>query len=79
MKFHLAAVFLTVFAAANLLRASGITSPDTNLTAHENQIVAASQTGDAPQFNGARMVGVYPKTPFLYSLAVTGKRPISYS
>lgn len=79
MRFGTVAFSLLLFSAANLTRATEITSPDTNLAAREDQIVAASEAGNSPRFNGARIVGVYPNTPFLYSLAVTGKRPISYS
>jgi hypothetical protein len=60
------------------LRAQGI-SPNTNLTAREEQIIAAAKARAAPQFNGAHIVGIHPGTPFLYSLAVTGERPVTFS
>lgn len=58
-----------------------IVSPDTNLTTREKQIVAASELAahSAPRFNGARIVGIYPRTPLIYSLAVSGERPISFA
>jgi hypothetical protein len=59
------------------LRAQGI-SPNTNLTAREEQIIAAVQADAAPGFNGARIVGIRSGTPFLYSLAVTGERPVTF-
>ena len=60
------------------LRAQGL-SPNTNLNAREKQIIAAAKAGAAPQFNGARIVGIRPGTPILHSLAVTGTRPIAFS
>ncbi len=56
-----------------------IIAPDTNLTAREEQIIAVSKPAAAPQFNNAMVTGVRPGTPFLYSLAVTGARPVTYS
>ena len=60
------------------LRAQGI-SPNTNLTAREEQIIAAAKADAVPRFNGARVVGIRPGTPFIHSLAVTGERPITFS
>jgi hypothetical protein len=59
------------------LRAQGI-SPNTNLNEREEQIIVAAQAAAAPRFNGARIVGIRPGTPFLYSLAVTGERPVTF-
>ena len=66
-----------LFAASSL--PAEIVSPNTNLTAREEQIVAAGKSGLAPQFNGARIVGIRPQTPFLFSLAVNGERPLVFS
>jgi alpha-galactosidase len=65
-------------AAAGALSAQ-ILSLDTNLAVREQQIIAAAKAGAPPQFNGARVVGVRPGTPFLDSLAVTGEHPIGFS
>ena len=54
-------------------------SPNTNLTPREDQIIAAAQAEAAPRFNGARIVGIRPGTPFLHKLAVTGTRPVTFS
>jgi alpha-galactosidase len=54
-------------------------SPNTNLTAREEQIIAAAKAGAAPQFNGARVLGIRPGTPLVYSLAVSGARPLEFS
>jgi len=58
-----------------------IVSSDTNLTAREEQIVAASEldTHSAPRFNGTGVMGIYPNTPLIDSLAVSGERPVSFS
>jgi alpha-galactosidase len=56
-----------------------IISPDTNLTVREEQIVAASKIQAAPRFNGACVFGIYPRTPFLQSRAVSGERPMVFS
>jgi alpha-galactosidase len=69
-----AGLFLTV----GCLYAQNV-SPNTNLTAREEQIIAAAKADAAPQFNGARIVGIRPGTPFLHLLAVTGERPITFS
>jgi alpha-galactosidase len=55
------------------------TSAGTNLTAREEQIIAAAKPGAAPRFNGATVVGIRPGTPFLHSLAVSGARPIAFA
>ena len=67
-----------LFLTAGCLYAQNV-SPNTNLTAREEQIIAAAKADAAPQFNGARIVGIRPGTPFLHSLAVTGERPITFS
>ncbi len=64
---------------AAIAASAQIESPNTNLTTREEQIVAAAKAGAAPEFNGARIIGIYPGTPFIHSLAVTGDRPITYS
>jgi hypothetical protein len=57
---------------------SGI-SGQTNLTDRERQIIAAAQPGSAPQFNGAQFIGIHPNTPLIFTLAVSGKRPLEFS
>jgi hypothetical protein len=69
--------FLSLLTAAPL-RAE-IISPNTNLTARERQIIAASEPDPAPRFNGARIIGVHPSTLLLYSLPVSGQRPFQLS
>jgi alpha-galactosidase len=56
-----------------------VLSPNTNLAAREAQIVAAARPAIAPQFNGAMVVGVRPGTPLIYSLSVSGERPMNFA
>jgi len=67
-----------LFLAASSLYAQN-TPTTSNLTAREEQIIAAVNAGDAPRFNDARILGVRPGMPFLHSLAVTGARPVTFS
>jgi alpha-galactosidase len=67
------------FAAAVLSANAQIVSPDTNLTEREQQIVTAAVEPLTPRFHGARIVGVRPGTPFVYSLAATGKQPLKFA
>ena len=69
---------LALVAAANILSAQTVPL-NTSLPTREEQIVAASAIGATPQFNGARVVGIYPGTPLVYSLAVSGERPMAFS
>jgi hypothetical protein len=39
----------------------------------------ARVNAEAPRFNGALVVGIRPATPFLYSLAVSGARPMKFA
>jgi hypothetical protein len=76
MKFT--GIFSLLFLTANLASAQTVSS-DSQLTEREQQIVAVSKAGAAPQFNGAHIVGIHPNTPLIYSLAVSGTRPLEFS
>ncbi|HEV2318746.1 MAG TPA: putative Ig domain-containing protein [Verrucomicrobiae bacterium] len=54
-------------------------SPDTSLTAREEEIIAAAAPATAPQFHSPQIIGIHPGTPFLLCLAVTGERPLRFS
>ncbi|HEY5345267.1 MAG TPA: putative Ig domain-containing protein, partial [Verrucomicrobiae bacterium] len=69
---------LAFVTAANILSAQTVL-PNVSLTAREEQVIAASAIASAPQFNGARVVGIYSGTPLIYSLAVSGERPMAFS
>jgi hypothetical protein len=71
-------LFWFLLSPALMLRAE-VLSPNTNFTAREEQIIAASKhVESAPGFQGATSVGIHPNTPIVYSLPVTGERPISF-
>ncbi len=40
--------------------------------------VLTPKAGDAPRINGAKVAGVRPGNPFLYRIAATGKRPMTF-
>ena len=77
-KFIWPCVAAALFLTTGCLYAQNV-SPNTNLTAREEQIIAAAKADAAPQFNGARIVGIRPGTPLVYSLAVSGARPLEFS
>jgi hypothetical protein len=73
-------VLLCLFLTPCWLRAAGTPADTAPLTPREQQIVAAARL-DArgePRFNGARIIGVRPNTPLIYSLAVSGERPVTF-
>ncbi|MGA3179671.1 MAG: putative Ig domain-containing protein [Verrucomicrobiota bacterium] len=47
------------------------------LSARDERIIAAAKPGPEPRINGARIIGIQPRTPFLFDVAVTGQAPIS--
>lgn len=63
------------FAAAS---DQAVDSHDAELTAYEQQIVASATPSAGPTFNSPRIVGIRPNTPFLFSLAATGERPMQF-
>ena len=71
-------IVLWLLLAGVSLRAE-IVSSNTNLSAREEQIIAAAKMDRAPRFNGARIIGIHPNTPFLLSLAASGERPLTFS
>ena len=55
-----------------------VVSHDADLTAYEQQIVAAAMPSAGPKFNSPRIAGIRPNTPFLFCLAATGESPIRF-
>jgi alpha-galactosidase len=45
----------------------------------EEAVVLTPKAGPAPRINGARVFGVRPGSPFLFTIAATGERPIRYA
>ena len=71
---------LCLAVSLTMLRAQAeIASPDTNLSARENEIIAAAQPSSSPAFNGAHLAGIWPGTPLLFPLAGSGDQPIQFS
>ena len=68
-----------LFSAVAISSAAEISPPNTNLTALERAMVAAARPAAAPQFNGARVIGIRPGLPLVYALAATGERPVVFS
>jgi len=73
------ATLATVFLLARWLGAQGLLSGPA-VTASESEIMAAAKmpTG-APHFNGAKLIGIHPGTPLVFSLPVSGQSPITFS
>ena len=46
--------------------------------AAEPRLVLTPKPGPAPRINGARVFGVRPGSPFLFTIPVTGDRPMTY-
>ena len=69
--------WLLFFFATSLYSASAQT--DIDLTAREQAIIAAAQPAAEPQFNGPKIVGLHPGMPLIYSLSVSGDRPLTFS
>ncbi|MGO9816435.1 MAG: NPCBM/NEW2 domain-containing protein [Isosphaeraceae bacterium] len=45
---------------------------------HEPVVVLTPKPAARPRINGARVVGVRPGSPFLFTVAATGERPLTY-
>jgi alpha-galactosidase len=46
--------------------------------AAESQFILTPKPGPEPRINGARIFGVRPGSPFLFTIPVTGERPVAY-
>src|SRR3990172_11382131 len=44
----------------------------------EPAVILTPKPGPHPRINGAKVFGVRPGSPFLYSIPATGDRPMSY-
>ncbi|MBN2207099.1 MAG: putative Ig domain-containing protein [Candidatus Aminicenantes bacterium] len=47
--------------------------------AAEARVVLTPKPGPAPRINGAMIFGVRPGSPFLYTIAATGERPLTFA
>ncbi len=73
------AVVLAAVALVAVCHASDVVASSTNATDRFKPIVAAAKSDAAPRFNGAMVIGVRPNTSLIYSLAVSGERPLEFS
>ena len=53
--------------------------PDTVYAPKEEAVILTPKPAPKPQINGARVFGVRPGHPFLYMIAATGDRPMTFS
>lgn len=61
---------------ARLLVAFALLAP---VAGAEEALILTPKPGPAPRINGARVFGVRPGSPFLFTIAATGERPIRYA
>jgi alpha-galactosidase len=72
---------LLMAATASLARASSgaqAASPPQAPAAAEPRLVLTPKPGPEPRINGARVFGVRPGSPFLFTVPATGERPIVF-
>ncbi len=50
-----------------------------SLSEREQAVILTPKASDKPRINGAKVFGVRPGHPFLYTIAATGKRPMTFS
>jgi alpha-galactosidase len=49
-----------------------------NVTVNDEKVILTPKPGPAPRINGTKIFGVRPGSPFLFSIPVTGTRPMKY-
>lgn len=72
-------VLLASFALVCISQAAENSTPATNANDRFKQTIAAAKSDAVPHFNGAQVAGIRPNTPLVYSLAVSGERPMEFS
>ena len=70
---------LSLFAALLVAIVAHGDADETNSQLRFQQIVSAATPDKFPHFNGAMVVGIRPNTPLVYSLTVSGERPLEFS
>ena len=66
-----------VWLAAGAARAVTVYNP--SVPAGNQKYILTPPAGPQPHINGAKVFGVRPGRPFLYTIAATGKRPMTFS
>ena len=77
-----AALAVTVLSLSRTAAAAAASTPfETNgaVEATEKPIVLTPKPGPEPRINGARIFGVRPGSPFLFTIPATGERPMTFS
>ena len=64
---------------ASLLATMCLLLPTTTLEAADQPEILTPPTAPTPRINGAKVFGVRPGHPVLYTIAATGKRPMKFS
>ena len=65
------------WAEAKFIMAEG--KPESITAPREPAVVLTPKESPSPRINGARVVGVRPGSPFLFTIPVTGDRPMTFS
>ncbi len=65
------------WAAAQFVMAEG--KPESVVPPREIPVVLTPKASPKPRINGARVVGVRPGSPFLFTIPATGERPVTFS
>lgn len=65
------------WADARIMMGSG--KPETTSQVREPAMVLTPKPSPKPRINGARIVGARPGSPFLFTIAATGERPMTFS
>ena len=65
------------WADARIVMSEG--KPEAIARVREPAVVLTPKASPPPRINGARVVGVRPGSPFLFTIPATGERPISFS
>lgn len=65
------------WADARIVMTSG--KPETSAVVREPAVSLTPKSPAKPRINGARVVGVRPGSPFLFTIPATGERPMSFS
>jgi|WetSurMetagenome_2_1015567.scaffolds.fasta_scaffold00070_22 alpha-galactosidase len=66
------------WAEAMFLTSGKIKTSGPRLVVSEPKIILTPEPSPSPRINGAKIFGVRPGSPFLFTIPVTGKKPVKY-
>lgn len=75
--FLMCIIFLQID-AQNKLRGKSIKATSPRISVNESKIILTPKPSPKPRINGTKVFGVRPGSPFLFTIPVTGRRPITY-